>query len=113
MPSQPCFIEFAEDTSSHDHRQNCLAWWLVTTKSSAELTEYVNKQKHLKTDEFRDRLERCLAWWMLTRLNLAQVHADLLAMNSGQAERMRAHLNQLRADVKKIRRTHSDYKPVH
>lgn len=103
MFAKPPFIHAPADSNSHDFRQDCLAWWLFTNKSAQQRADYLLEHRHLNTEAFRTRLERCQAWWMLTNLTRVQIEADLLMMDREQEAAMRAHLNNVRAEMKSLK----------
>ncbi|MFC6633565.1 hypothetical protein [Microbulbifer taiwanensis] len=54
----PTLIAEPADSSSEDHRRNCLAWYLITNRTRGEVLEWLGKQHdHTRTD-MRGRLNQ-------------------------------------------------------
>ncbi|MCO1336411.1 hypothetical protein MO867_18925 [Microbulbifer sp. OS29] len=52
----PPLIAEAADSSSEDHRRNCLAWYLFRTKTRPEILAWLNKQNSRFKADMRARL---------------------------------------------------------
>lgn len=102
MAQLPHFITDPADSSSWDFRQDCLAWELFTSRSFEACAEFVKARPKMQKDNFTERLMRCRAWWMLTYLPRYLIVAELDQMPRDEAEKMRAHLNAMREQMKNL-----------
>lgn len=54
----PPLIAEPMDSNSEDHRRNCLAWHLLTTRTRAEVLDWLRKQSPAMREDFRGRLNQ-------------------------------------------------------
>lgn len=99
---KPRFITHPENSYSEDHRLNCLAWWLVTSKTLAELAHYQQTQKTPVLELLQPRIDRCEAWHLLMTCSPAQIRGKLASMEKTKQHNLRAWLNQMRAEAREI-----------
>ncbi|WP_226648169.1 hypothetical protein [Microbulbifer variabilis] len=56
LSDTPPLISSATDTNSESHRRNCLAWYLLCTRSRSEVREWLKKQSTNLAMDMRIRL---------------------------------------------------------
>ncbi|USD19787.1 hypothetical protein MJO52_11905 [Microbulbifer variabilis] len=54
----PDLIATATDPHSEDHRRNCLAWYLLCTRTRYEIGQWLKKQSRGMAEDMRSRLNR-------------------------------------------------------
>lgn len=92
----PLYIKQASDKNGEEHRFNCLAWWLITSKSKEGLEEYLRKQNAQVHSKISDRLLKAKAWIWLSTLSNEHIRRLLESENKDQSA-LKLHLNQLKS----------------
>ncbi|WP_299945971.1 hypothetical protein [uncultured Microbulbifer sp.] len=58
LSDTPLLIRDPQDPSSEAHRRNCLAWHLLSTRTRAQILEWLSKQPVALRGDMRARLNR-------------------------------------------------------
>lgn len=94
---KPHFITDPDDPNGTDFRQDCLAYWLLTTKTHTTFSEYLSNQRQATIAGFLPHLARCIAWHWLINKTPQQIRAHLTSVPEPMREYLRASLNELRS----------------
>lgn len=97
----PSFIREPEDANSLQHMRNCMAWWLVKTKTHTQIEVFCQSQSTANREALREPLIRCYAWvWLLT-LPPTEIRHRLRKVSHEQQDLYRFYLNQYREQTEK------------
>lgn len=58
LSDTPPFIREPQDPNSEDHRRNCLAWHLLTSRTRAEVLDWLSNQPVALRGDMRVRLNQ-------------------------------------------------------
>ena len=98
--NKPPAITEQQNTSSNQHRVNCLAWWLTTKKNETGLAEYLKKQKPGALRALQQPLAHCKAWQWLQTKTPESIRRELWTLEAQEKELLRTELNTLRQKVR-------------
>lgn len=91
---QPLFVQNAMDTNSDNHRANCLAWWLASTKTQQGINDFLASQRSATQADLRRRLTRCKAFLWLVNHTEDAIHRALATLPKHEQEPLAAALNE-------------------
>lgn len=77
---------------------NCLAWWLITTKTAQQVAEFLDKRQDLTALPLA--IVRCRAWVWLHQHTAADIRHALEKMPEQMASDLRRELNTIRFMIK-------------
>lgn len=92
----PPFIMDPADPASAEFARDCLAHWLLTSKTADTLGKYLQTQKPETLEQLVPHLARCLAWHWLLNNPPAAIRQRLRGIAQPVREPLRMALNQLR-----------------
>lgn len=106
--AKPPFITDTDNSSGKEHLHNCMAWWLASTKTHAQVKEFLNDQRLVIQESLQNPIDRCYAWiWLLT-LSPQHIRERLDCMKQEDAGQFRHYLNRYRDKAKEARKENSN-----